>query len=210
MENIELGSLLKDSFSSLQRYIDSQLKYNKLLLTQKMSEIFSLIILFVILLGLSGFILIFFSLAFANWYYEQGGSMFHGYLWVTLFYLLIAIVIYLFRNPFIFNPLRILFGNILFRDEATEKTHIPFHSKEELGILIAQSKEELLNETENLKVEFENLTEKLTIPNILVSFGKGLYDSVVTTSNIVKISFLVMRKLFGSKKGKDQIGDNLS
>jgi len=202
MENIELGGMLKDSFSSLQRYIDLQLKYNKLLLTQKMSEILSLIVLFVILLGLSGFILIFFSFAFVNWYSEQGGLMFHGYLWVTLFYLVAAVLIYLFRKPLLFGPLRIIFGNILFREETTMGDNAPFKTKEELNLNIARCKVELNNETEELKLKIDSLGEKLTVPNILFNVGKSLYDTYVTTSNVVKVSALLMSKLLGKKKRK--------
>ena len=120
MENIELGSMLKESFSSLQRYVDLQLKYNKLLLTQKMSEILSLMVLFIILLGLSGFILIFLSFAFVGWYEENVGSVFYGYLWVSAFYFVIALLIYLLRKQILFDPLRIVFGNILFREESSD------------------------------------------------------------------------------------------
>jgi len=207
MENIELGDALKDSFGSLQRYIELQLKYNKLLLTQKMSEIFSLIILFVILLGLSGFVLIFFSLAFVNWYSEMVGSVFHGFLWVTLFYLVIAILIYFFRKPFIFGPLRIMFGNILFREESTSGEDIPFKTKEELNENIAKCKVELHNETDDLKIKIEALSEKLTVPNILLNAGKSLYNYYVTTSNIVKVSALLASKILSKKKRKKDEDD---
>jgi hypothetical protein len=202
MENIELGGMLKDSFGSLQRYIELQLKYNKLLLTQKLSEILSLIVLFVILLGLSGFILIFLSLAFVNWYGEHFGSLFHGYLWVTLFYALLAILIYLLRKPLLFGPLRIVFGNILFREEALNKEDVPFTTKEELSINIAKCKAELHVETEELKAKVESLGENLTITNIILNVGKSLYNSYVTTSNIVKVSAFLMSKLLSKKKKK--------
>ncbi|HEY9115692.1 MAG TPA: phage holin family protein [Bacteroidales bacterium] len=192
--------MLKDSFGSLQKYIELQLKYNKLLLTQKMSEIFSLIILFVIILGLGGFVLIFFSLAFVNWYSENVGMMFHGFLWVTLFYLVIAILIYLLRKPFIFDPLRIIFGNILFREESINGEDVPFKTKEELRSNIAGCKVELHNETEELKTKLEALSEKLTLPNILLNVGKSLYQSYITTSNIVKVSALLASKIFSKKK----------
>ena len=202
MENIELGGALKDSFNSLQRYIDIQLKYNKLLLTQKMSEILSLIVLFVVLLGLSGFILIFFSFAFVNWYSEQGGSMFHGYLWVTLFYFIVAILIYVLRKPILFNPLRIIFGNILFREESNNGNETPFKTKEELNINIAKAKAELHVETDELKAKIDDLGQKLTVPNILLSAGKSLYSSYVTTSNIVKVSALLASKILTKNKKK--------
>lgn len=206
MDNIELGSMLKDSFGSLQRYIELQLKYNKLLLTQKLSEILSLIVLFVILLGLSGFILIFLSLAFVNWFGEHYGSVYTGFLWVSLFYAIIAILIFLFRKPLLFNPLRNLFGNILFREEAANNVEIPFKTKEELQINITRCKAELQIETDELKSKIELLGDKLTLNNILISAGKSLYQTFVTTSNIVKVSALLAGKILNrsnkSKKNK--------
>lgn len=202
MENIELGSMLKDSFSSLQRYVDIQLKYNKLLLTQKMSEILSLIVLFVILLGITGFILIFLSLAFVNWYGEFVGTLFHGYLWVTLFYAFAATLIYLLRKPLIFSPLRIIFGNILFREESINGKDVPFKTKEELSNSIAACKIELHNETEDLKASIEFLGENLTLNNILLNTGKSLYNTYATTANIVKVSAQILSKILTKKKRK--------
>jgi hypothetical protein len=205
MENIELGSMLKDSFSSLQRYVDLQLKYNKLLLTQKMSEILSLIVLFVILLGLSGFILVFLSFAFVNWYGEHFGSLFHGYLWVALFYGVAALLIYLLRKPLLFGPLRIIFGNILFREESNSGIDVPFRTKEELNINIAKCKVELANETDELKAKIEFLGDNLTISNILLNAGKSLYNTYVTTANIVKVSAQILGKILKKKKRKKEI-----
>lgn len=202
MENIELGGMLKDSFSSLQRYIDLQLKYNKLILTQKMSEILSLMALFVILLGLSGFILFFLSFAFVGWYEDNIGSTFFGYLWVSAFYLVVALIIYLFRKQLIFDILRNVFGNILFREETNNEEDVPFKTKEELSLNIAKCKVELNNETEELKLKIDSLSEKLTVPNILFNVGKSLYETYVTTSNVVKVSALLMSKLLGKKKRK--------
>jgi hypothetical protein len=204
MENIELGSMLKDSFGSLQRYIDLQLKYNKLILTQKMSEILSLIVLFIILLGLSGFILIFLSFAFVNWYGEHFGSILHGYLWVTLFYGVAAMLIYLLRKPLLFGPLRIVFGNILFREETNSGEDSPFKTKEELNINIAKCKVELRNETEELKAKIEFLGDNLTITNILINTGKSLFNSYVTTANIVKVSAQILGKILKKKKRKQE------
>jgi len=208
MENIELGGMLKDSFGSLQRYIDLQLKYNKLLLTQKMGEILSLIVLFVVLFGLSWFILIFFSLAFVDWYSENGGLVYHGFLWLTLFYFVVAFLVYLLRKQLIFNPLRITFGNILFREETLNGDDIPFTTKEELNINITKCKDELHDETEELKAKLESLSEKLTIPNILLSAGKSLYQSYITTSNIVKVSALLVSKILSKKKRKKELNED--
>jgi hypothetical protein len=208
MENIELGSMLKESFSSLQRYIDLQLKYNKLILTQKMSEILSLMALFVILLGLSGFILFFLSFAFVGWYEDNIGSAFFGYLWVSAFYFIIALLIFLLRKQFLFDPLRSIFGNILFREELNNEEDVPFETKEALNINIAKYKVELSNETEELKAKIEALSDKLTIPNILLNAGKSLYDSYVTTSNIVKVSALLVSKILTKKKKKKENEEN--
>lgn len=208
MENIELGGMLKDSFGSLQRYIDLQLKYNKLLLTQKMGEILSLIVLFVVLFGLSWFILIFLSLAFVEWYSENGGIVYHGFLLLTLFYFVAAFLVYLLRKPLIFNPLRITFGNILFREETLNGDDVPFTTKEELSNNIAKCKAELHDETEELKAKIESLSGKLTIPNILLNAGKGLYNTYVSTSNIVKVSALLVGKILRKKKGKKEHEDD--
>jgi energy-coupling factor transporter transmembrane protein EcfT len=201
MENTELGSSLRNSFLNLHRYVDVQIKLSKIIVTKKMSEILSLIALFVLILLLSGFFILFLSFAFVYWYTERGGVTFHGYLIVAFSYLLLAILVLLLRNQIIFNPLRKLFGNVLFRDEELGANKIPFDSKEEVQHLIVKYKAELEKETKELKENIDELGDRLTINNIIISIGRSLYDTYMTTTNVSKIAFYLINKLINRKKG---------
>lgn len=200
MENTELGNSLKNSFNSLQKYFDLQLKLNKLILTNKMSEIFSFIVLFVILIALSGFVLIFLSFAFVYWYNERTDSTFLGFFWVALFYILIGLLTFLLRNRILFNPLRNIFGEILYRDEAMQTNKIPFESKQEMNSLIRTYKDQVEKENADLKEQFDELADQLTIPNIIQSIGKSIYNTYMTTSNVAKIVFYLISKFRNRKK----------
>ena len=56
--------------------------------------------------------------------------------------------------------------------------------------------------SEELKAQIETLGDNLTISNILLNAGKSLYNSYMTTANIVKVSALLVSKILTSKKGK--------
>lgn len=203
MENTELGSSLRNSFYSLQKYVDLQIKLNKIIITKKMSEILSLIALFIILIMLSGFAVLFLSFAFVYWYAENGGKDYQGYLIVAAAYILISLILYVFRNQIIFNPLRHLFGNILFRDEELGANKIPFESKEEVNQLIIKYKNELNRETEILKDNIDELGDQLTVNNIIVSIGRSLYNTYMTSTNVAKVAFYLFNKFMNRKKGDD-------
>jgi len=64
--------------------------------------------------GIFVFVLMFLSFAFVNWYATVGGgTRTGGFLWVTAFYLLLALIIYAFKEPLIFSNVRKILGKNL-------------------------------------------------------------------------------------------------
>jgi hypothetical protein len=58
-----------------------------------------------VLAGVFSMILVMLSFAFVFWYGSNAGTYYHGFLIVSITYMLIGLVIYYFREPLLMNPL---------------------------------------------------------------------------------------------------------
>jgi len=100
---------ISDNFSELtenvRRYINLSIDLVKLVLTEKLARMATVFLLINILFIVCMFLLLFLSFGFIYWYGEMVGPMWEGALIVAGMYLLIGIIILVFRVPFIMNPL---------------------------------------------------------------------------------------------------------
>jgi len=100
---------ISDNFSELtenvRRYINLRIDLVKLVLTEKLARMATVFLLINILFIVCMFLLLFLSFGFIYWYGEMVGPMWEGALIVAGMYLLIGIIILVFRVPFIMNPL---------------------------------------------------------------------------------------------------------
>ncbi|MBU2553246.1 MAG: hypothetical protein KKF98_02230 [Bacteroidetes bacterium] len=196
MEKSTLGEALHGSFDSLKEYIDSQFKYNKLVLTQKLGDITSYFALLFIVSALAGGLVLFLSFAFANWFANITNlDEYWGYLIIALFYGAAIGLIIKYREVLLFSPVRNLLGSILFDDDLTVDGKNPFSNrdamKEEMKLLSHTMKQQ----QEDLKQQFQTLEQSVTITNIAQELFKNVYKSVVTTKNVAKVVFFLVRRL---------------
>lgn len=210
MESGNIQTPLKDVIEELKDYIDNLIIYNKLVFVRGASELSSYLMLLVVLFGVSGFVLLFLSFAFAGWFGDITDlGIGAGYLVVALFYLIISIVVYRFRKPLIFNPSRKLFGSILFGEYDEKGKDFKFESEDTQNENITKVKELLSKQKDNLNEKVKILEAKLTFSNIFQEIIGKAYSSIATTSNIARFAFNLISKLKGSgrkkkKKTKDQ------
>jgi hypothetical protein len=202
MEKEDFGEPLRDAIEGIKSYVAQQVAYNKLVLSKKLTELSGRLVLLLIIFGISGLILLFLSFAFANWYAYNYGELYIGYLILVAFYFLLAAIIYTLRGPFIFNPIRSITGKILFSEDDDHEVDVTFNSVENLNIQIKRSRETLKQEEENLREVLDELSQKFTLSNIVQQFAKSTYDSILTTSNVAKITYFIFQKLKRKKKHK--------
>jgi len=201
MEKINLDEAVKSALVELQEYLNLQLRYNKMLLAKRLGEVSSYFTLFMLLLGLSGFLILFLSFAFIEWFNEIYLSKYIGSLIVSGFYLIILIILILFRKPLIFNPIRKLFGEIMVGEETDNPEDIiSFRSKTKLTLNLKKHKKDIDEKEKDLKEKFGVLGNQLTISNILQTVAMNAYNSFVTTSNVVKAAYNLIKRLTGGKK----------
>lgn len=203
MDKVNLDDSLRSALVELQEYLNLQLKYNKMQLAKRMGEIISNLALFLIALGIGGFLLIFLSFAFVAWFNEQYGVLYTGHLIVAGFYLFLLLVLILFKNQLIFTPIRKLFGNIMFNeDDDHVEYEEAFKTTENLSIRVRKYKKLLKKKEEKLGKTFGSLSTQFTFANIFQTVVRNAYNSFVTTSNIARTAYNIVKKFTGSKKKK--------
>jgi len=208
MEKADFNTPLINALEGIKLYFSQQITYNKLLLSKKMSDLSARFVLFILVFGLSGFILLFLSFAFAHWYAYNYGEIFVGYLILAAFYFALFIIIFLFRKTLIFRPIRKITGGILFNNGKNNGniSAAAFVSKGSLDIQIKKTFEDLNKQEADLKEKFDQLSKQYTLTNIAQQFAKNAYSSILTTSNIAKLTYFLVKKLKRKKKPK-QIKD---
>lgn len=202
MEHKNLDNSLKDTLVGLQHYIDIQIKYNKLLLAKRMGEVSSIFVLMLLLLGVFSFALFFLSFAFVEWYTANYESRFYGHLIVFGFYFFIGLLLLILREPLIFSPIRKLFARVFAGEENGDNAKNVFGSKEAIELQLKNYREILKEEEADLKERFEKFGKAFTLSNIIQSAGRSFYKSFVTTSNIARVAYGLVKRVKGgiSKK----------
>lgn len=201
MENIDLGTPLKETIEGLRKYIDQLIGYNKLVFVKKMGEISSYLTLLITLGFLSSLVLIFLSFGFVWWYSGTNpGERYIGFLIVAGFYVFIAILVYLLREKLIFKPINKALGNVMFSDVEDKHKNEVFESAEMFDAKIKNAKERLLHKEQELNELVENLGEQYTFKNIGKQLLQNAYNSIVTTSNIAKLAFNLVQGLQRRKR----------
>jgi len=206
MEEVNFGGPLKEVVESLKNYLDHQIQYQKLKLGKKLGEVSAYVTLFFIIGFLSTLALIFLSFAFVWWYAgTHAGEMFIGYLIVTAFYVLLIVLIFLLRHKIIFNPIRKLLSNILYDKEDDDHADtIHFSSFELLNHKIHKSKEALIEQEDVLKEQLAGLSEAYTFTSISQRLLRSAYQSMMTTSNVARFTYLMVQRLKGKKKKREK------
>ena len=104
-------------FQHLNSYVETRWNLFILKTSDKISDIVTSIISSLLILLLMVFVLLFLSVSAAIWIGQSYGDLSIGFFFVGLFYLLIAIVIYLLRKTFIKLPVINKLLNAFYSDE---------------------------------------------------------------------------------------------
>lgn len=208
MENDNLGTSLLETLGEVKAYIDNQVTYNKLLLTKKAEELSSYLLLFILLLGFSGFVLLFLSFAFAGWFNEITDlGIGTGYLVVAGIYVVLGLIVFFFRYRLIFNPIHKLFGKIFFGEDKSSDNSNIFESRQSLSDNIKEAHDELLEQQDILTQKFNDLGQLFTFANIAHEIVGKAYNSIMTTSNIAMFAYKIVKKLkwFSERRKRKKI-----
>jgi Na+/melibiose symporter-like transporter len=205
MDKSNLDDSLKAALGELQEYLNLQVKYNKMLLAKKMGEVFSRLAIFLIVAGIGGFLILFLSLAFVAWFNQHSTRPYMGELIVAGFYLLLIILLIVFRKQVFYSTMRKLFGEVMFSDdEDSAAFREAFSSDENLDIRIRKFKRAIKKREEKLGKKYDDLSKNLTLTNIIQSVVRSAYNTFITTSNIAKTAMSLFKSITRSKKNRSK------
>ena len=98
-----------------------KLELYKLMVAEGVAQLLSSIMISLVVLLLSIFFLFFLALAFVYWYGEVVGHMYVGALIVTAFYLVISVIVFIFRDKLFIDPLITKLTSLMDEEEDYEK-----------------------------------------------------------------------------------------
>jgi hypothetical protein len=207
MEYDNIGIPLQETIEEFKSFIDKEIKYNKLIWAKRMGELSSYLLILVLLLAFGSFVLLFVSFAFAGWFGDITDlGIGTGYIVVATFYTLLGFLVYIYRQKLIFNLSRKILGRILFDDDESIDTTYTFESKDALTKHIKKEYDELIEQKEKLNNKVNELGNSITFTNIAHQIIGKAYDSFLTSTNIAKFAFNMIKKIkwFTEKKTKKE------
>lgn len=99
-----LTELMLDLLEQLKSYVNMRIDYFKLQVAEYLIRFFSSLTLFIVIFWIAFFAVFFGSFAFAYWFGETTGMWAVGFLIVAGFYILLAVLVYVFRRILIIRP----------------------------------------------------------------------------------------------------------
>ncbi len=112
-EKINVESILKH----LNDYFETRLELFLLNSSEKASVFISSIATFFLIMLTMMFVLLFLSIGSALWIGQSIGNISTGFLYVGLFYLIVSIILFIFRNSLIKIPVMNKLLSIIYSDE---------------------------------------------------------------------------------------------
>ncbi len=165
MEKQSLKQPIRETIEELKEYFEIQFKYQKMIAAKKTSKISSFSALFLILFALFSSFLLFLSFAFVSWFaHGDVKRMYHGYLIITAFYALMAIVFIVFRKQLLVNPIRKFLTDLFFEEEKTDDTEeiftkINLRDEESFNMMLVEEKEKIKAKEEVLQEKFKEVED---------------------------------------------------
>jgi hypothetical protein len=90
---------------SIKQYLHLKTELYSLMVVERLAQIYSHFIAAIVFTFFIFFFTFFISLGFVNWFEATTGKSFLGYLIVAAFYLLMALIVYIFRRRILFDPI---------------------------------------------------------------------------------------------------------
>jgi hypothetical protein len=218
----EVQKLVKETFEDLKDYLELQIRYNKIIAAKKTGEISSFSVLLIILGVIGAFFTLIASFAFVWWY--SGGDdskRYIGFLIVLAFYIVFAVVIFIFRNALLVKPLTRFITKVFFDDDElifeTETTTDDKNGKK--ATIIRETRLDLTdNDTYNLakktelskikakEKELEKIVEKaklqLNLPSLINMAAHSIREYYFNFTTMAKWTFKAFSFIKNSRRRK--------
>lgn len=193
-----------DIFNNAKNYINLKLDLYNLILNEKLAKISSFFFTLASLIILFSLFLFFISFSFVYWYGETKGELHHGFFIVGVFYLIVGFFVFIFRKKMILNPLISKLTKMLSIKRTTkakeDNEYVTIISMSDLEKEQLRLKEEIISCEFDIKDDYDQIKESLSLKNISRHFTKNLISSPEIVGKAISFGY----HLFKRKK-KDKI-----
>ncbi|MDR0970728.1 MAG: hypothetical protein LBM67_09360 [Lentimicrobiaceae bacterium] len=174
---------LKNQFK---RYVSLRTYHAGLIFNKYVSEVVSTVIKNIVFGTVAAMFLLMLSLAFVFWYGEAVGKLYHGFLILSAIYILIGLIIYLFRNQLFRNPLikKIHKKDVLEKESFLSRLPAP-NNINDLNQQIQLVKFQIEENEQALQNQFDDLIDTI---EPLIDFGKRVGNMFSMATVIYKIT----------------------
>lgn len=198
----ELGRPVKNLGESLRNHINLRINYAGLTIGKSIAEYTSSLINVLILAGIFAMIILMLSFAFVFWYASAIGPYHHGFLIISLFYMLLGLIIYLNRNKFLLDPLvRKMYKRSFTTDVELEKRLGPIKGLNDL----VHYEEIMKLQLEHSELVIQQRMEQMSEAYAPRQLFKTVMASALTSTNLIaKIVTIVLKVISDRKEQKAQ------
>lgn len=191
------SNLLKNQFK---RYVSLRAYYTGLKLNKYVSEVISTVIKSIVFGTIASTLLLMLSLAFVFWYGEEIGKTYHGFLILSAIYMLIGLILYLFRNQLFKNPLikKIHKKDLLEKEKALSKLPSP-RNLSDLEHQMQLVKFQMEENEQALQNRFDDFLDTI---EPLIDLGKRIGNVFSVATAIYKITLETIQNFLDKTMNK--------
>lgn len=117
MSKNTLSDNFTELYDSVKDYVEARITLFKLRLTEKITRTFTYFISTAVIVTVLLFALLFLSFAFSFWYGKYNGNIAEGFLISAGFYLVLALIIFVFRKQIFADNIVKNISSIIFAEE---------------------------------------------------------------------------------------------
>ncbi len=199
----ELTRPIKNYGEAIHEHVNLRINLIGLQISKRLADFATNLISAVLLAGLLALIVVMLSFAFVFWYGSTIGPYHHGFLIVSLFYLLAGLILFLFREKIIIDPFLRKMGPTGFGLDQEGKTA-------QLGKVKSMNDLRKREEIMKLQVEHSSLVIQQRLQTMNEAYApkqimKTLLDGFLTsTPMLTRIVMVVINALRQQKKNKEE------
>ncbi len=191
---------LKNLNVAIQGHISNRLNYFGLQMGMRLTAHFSCIVSLILLTGFASLILLMLSFAFVFWYGSHIGPYHHGFMIAGLFYLLLALLLYINRKKLILDPLARQTAKHSYTSGGLDDELGPVKSLDDM-----KNREEILK----LKIEHSELVMQQKVQELSEAYAPGniskvLLGHLLTSTTVLTKIALITTNVLAQRKAKKE------
>ncbi len=189
----------KNLFEISNAYINARFQLYNISLGTNLVRLLSGVISIYFLLFVLSFFLLFISLGLGFWLGKYLGDLHFGFLIVAGFYLLLALVLFVFRKAIFLNPLIKRLSKIIFRDAISE--NYEYVEIKNIRDVEREKKKlkKLISELEyDIKYQYDEILDAFRIQNIKTSIA----EKIPGTREIIIQAIEIAIQMFSGRRRK--------